>query len=890
VGLVIVAGQPQVPAGTAWILYENVVVTPLYVVQQFVSLSVTKAGSGTLLKRAFVSFSENPSSDQRQVYELSDLLYLQEGAGGFALLRVLPNSNAPVPSPLPLAPRSVVHIGQHLAVIGFNFPDKRNDEKLVEAAFAGKLGMKLISPGTALSLADEPSMFWHNCPTLGGSSGSPIFDLHDGSVTVIGIHYGGAQGKGNFALSASVLASALVHLRAANKSSHISQPPHCRRSVLTLWRRMKLFLVGDGKAGKTSILRWLKGEPFVAEYEVTDVAKISTLEVFDWQDAKPDTMEAVQTIQPEDSTIVESAAPSLSTVLHVWDFAGQEVYYVLHHLFLSSEAIFLLVIDISQPMEIAQLDRVKFWLYSIRARAECAPILIIGTHEDEVPSKATVKQRLRTVYNWLSESNILLHPEQPKHNNKHMIAVSCKSTDDQSVSKRDALRKYIMDLAELRLRRQKPQPGHLVAFYRQLLRTLQTSLSPPGAISGTLSRQEVVSMAREYQMSEPAVDSALKHFHELGFLLYYTHSPELREIVFAHPQPLIDALKTVVSVRIEETLATTEVDDIEFGPDAPPISSLPLQASALERWNLAHDGRLSEKMLTQLWNRYSPATHKQLRELLQQFELAYLDETGDFIVPCLIRNKLSSHRNSLLGRTPMLFQCTIGPVPPLGFSTRFLARLARLTLRVEGRSVHVLYADGCLLRFGNCWIQVRCTPDMVELQVQRSNSTDWNNVVQILLKEVTALARSYRAPCTLWGHCVKCSELLLLQTVDQPGTFSCAICLATPPSCSPLFKFVALKESFATLLQEGYPSRINDIKRKWDALYHNVDTPLPPLPATSVDPSVGVQGLLDYFGPGREHLLWKLFDVLDAMQLLPPEIQSYQQIEEWAERPVNTRS
>ncbi|MFE3993398.1 hypothetical protein ACFXPW_17175 [Streptomyces goshikiensis] len=38
----------------------------------------------------------------------------------------------------------------------------------------------------------------HDCSTLGGNSGSPVFDLADHRV--LGLHYGGRYGLGNFAV------------------------------------------------------------------------------------------------------------------------------------------------------------------------------------------------------------------------------------------------------------------------------------------------------------------------------------------------------------------------------------------------------------------------------------------------------------------------------------------------------------------------------------------------------------------------------------------------------------------------------------------------------------------------------------------------------------------
>jgi hypothetical protein len=65
----------------------------------------------------------------------------------------------------------------------------------------------------------------------------------------------------------------------------------------------------------------------------------------------------------------------------VWDFAGQTVYYNTHQFFLSNRAVYLLMWNIRLGYEHAGLD---FWLSSISVHSPQAPILVVGTHLDQV--------------------------------------------------------------------------------------------------------------------------------------------------------------------------------------------------------------------------------------------------------------------------------------------------------------------------------------------------------------------------------------------------------------------------------------------------------------------------------------------------------------------------
>jgi len=49
------------------------------------------------------------------------------------------------------------------------------------------------------------------------------------------------------------------------------------------WKRIRVFVVGDGAAGKSSVVRWLKGDRFVETHNRTDGAAIETIDLKDWR-------------------------------------------------------------------------------------------------------------------------------------------------------------------------------------------------------------------------------------------------------------------------------------------------------------------------------------------------------------------------------------------------------------------------------------------------------------------------------------------------------------------------------------------------------------------------------------------------------------------------------
>lgn len=118
----------------------------------------------------------------------------------------------------------------------------------------------------------------------------------------------------------------------------------------------KLLVVGDGDAGKTSLVKQLAGETFNIREPRTPGLGIRTL-TFDHPS---------ETSQP--------------MALSVWDFGGQEVYNAPHQFFLTDESLVMLVFN---GRDESKTEAIEPWLEMIVERAPHAPILIVATRGNE---------------------------------------------------------------------------------------------------------------------------------------------------------------------------------------------------------------------------------------------------------------------------------------------------------------------------------------------------------------------------------------------------------------------------------------------------------------------------------------------------------------------------
>jgi len=110
----------------------------------------------------------------------------------------------------------------------------------------------------------------------------------------------------------------------------------------------KLILIGDGGAGKTSLMKRLLKQDFNPQESQTHGININTLTINDIK-------------------------------LHCWDFGGQQIMHATHQFFLSKRSLYLLVLDSRRETQ------VDYWLKHIQTFGHNAPVIIVINKIDENP-------------------------------------------------------------------------------------------------------------------------------------------------------------------------------------------------------------------------------------------------------------------------------------------------------------------------------------------------------------------------------------------------------------------------------------------------------------------------------------------------------------------------
>ncbi|MGX2995065.1 COR domain-containing protein [Streptomyces sp. JNUCC 64] len=256
----------------------------------------------------------------------------------------------------------------------------------------------------------------------------------------------------------------------------------------------KVVVVGEGRVGKTSLLKALRGEVHDPQEDSTHGLTVSEL-CLPYPGPPP---------SPDEPVIMRLAT---------WDFGGQEIYHATHQFFLTDRSLFLLLWDAQIGWEASKLH---YWLDMIKARAPHAPVLLVATHLGPRPPDLPLSE-LRETY-----------PE---------LVIGSLSADSASGQGVDEVRERIrQEVAKL------PLMG--AAWPRTWLRAADAVRAHP---EQHVTPERLAELLAGAGVREPAHQSSLTAaLHSLGDLLHYPDDEELADLVVLRPQWLTAYISRVL--------------------------------------------------------------------------------------------------------------------------------------------------------------------------------------------------------------------------------------------------------------------------------------------------------------------------------------------------------
>jgi GTPase SAR1 family protein len=362
------------------------------------------------------------------------------------------------------------------------------------------------------------------------------------------------------------------------------------------------------------------------------------------------------------------------------DFAGQEMYYLMHHIFISEElSIYLVLFSLADSpgalvdeaaaddnFAMNQLENIHFWLNSIHAQAPNAPIIVVGSKTDLVDEQtrsARVAAMEQTFVGAAFERQLV----RSAGGGGVVISVDNSQSIDEGVA---LVRQHLLAVTD-------SLPGYGDDVPLSWLKFLDLAAERQAGGQSHMSLADARDLAVRCHVgvldTNPDQElllllhlmtsfGLLMHFDELG----------LRELVILDVQWLLNVMAAMLCRRrlaerldLRLELATLQLSELQkrarangvhersveeaLDTDAPKAAlvelvvaqqSSEIASSSLQpEWRrLAERGRLDCAVLPELWPQLRPETRNEVLAYMVKFDLCCQVplETGTYVVPPLL--------------------------------------------------------------------------------------------------------------------------------------------------------------------------------------------------------------------------------------------------------------
>lgn len=260
----------------------------------------------------------------------------------------------------------------------------------------------------------------------------------------------------------------------------------------------KITLVGEGSAGKTSLLNRLLDPKSELPQEKNRTRGIS---IKDWEFKKQ---------------------PSKKHVAHIWDFGGQDVYYPVHRFFLTEDSVFVLLASSRQ-----NTHHFDYWIPTIYQFGGKSPIILGQTcHEGNITPWNDIGA-------YIANENFNIIKDQQK--NYHEINLPQKNKGLAEI------KNSIINQIQILPHYKKNVPKSWIAI-RQLINNSKKE----NCISYLDLKSRIMKSNPESFPKKEDVDDCIKFFHSIGVLLWYNKEHQLKNWVILNPKWSVDAVYRII--------------------------------------------------------------------------------------------------------------------------------------------------------------------------------------------------------------------------------------------------------------------------------------------------------------------------------------------------------
>jgi len=347
---------------------------------------------------------------------------------------------------------------------------------------------------------------------------------------------------------------------------------------------IKVILIGEPKAGKSSLLKRLKDNDFDENEEQTDGINIEDIHFGKnefWKN------------QEEINQLTG----------HFWDFGGQEIMSATHQFFLTKRSVYVMVLDARTDTDVS--GQIRKWVLRIKAAGSNSPIIVVANKIDINPGFGF-------------ENEAELKKEFPEI--KCMITTSCSDGSNLELIK-DELAKVIPQTELFHT--------EIDERWIEVKEKLQEETKEENFINETRFKEICIA---EKLTNENEQKQAISFFHDLGLVLHFEEiSKDLAEYYVLDPYWITYGVYQILtSKRAANQKGNVHIDtDLEF------------IINKEEDKEKIYRTKNSKKI------EYSPNHRRFLVDILNQFKLCFYQANKEsFIIPDLLETKEPSDKTS----------------------------------------------------------------------------------------------------------------------------------------------------------------------------------------------------------------------------------------------------
>ncbi|KAJ7350090.1 hypothetical protein OS493_038526 [Desmophyllum pertusum] len=238
-----------------------------------------------------------------------------------------------------------------------------------------------------------------------------------------------------------------------------------------------------------------------------------------------------------------------SLKLKILDFAGDNEYHAYHHMFLRSQAIYVIVFNMAEFAENsfrdinARIKTLHLWFESVCSHVPPkTPIFLVGTHRghmDKICMESLNGHLTKSLWDLYCDELIMNDVDK-------LIFFPVENSDGKNDAGVQTLRKKIMFVEE----ELKETIGHDIPLSWIQIQDEIIKLQEKKEAKFCVSLEEFP-RTFDYLICTNWSEETLKYFHEKGLVIYLDKDQELSRLVLLKPEILVDIIIQLVTKQPE---------------------------------------------------------------------------------------------------------------------------------------------------------------------------------------------------------------------------------------------------------------------------------------------------------------------------------------------------